>query len=311
MINFKCPVCGKGVTAPDSAAGKMGKCSCGERLRIPAAPTPATAPVAPEVIEVLPVSAPRRSRLLPMAVGAFAILVLGIYLGSSLTQKPEASAPAAAVQAVAQPVTNASAAPTGESFTDYSVELQSKVPGVTAVFVKFRSLPPTQDEAARIVRKALEDAVAKDGSKDMLAMAFDKDDSNLSDVKYGGPLYYTAKDRQIRTEAERYGNQSTATDMGRYFAKVETNRTVPGITPERQWFTCSLVFPDTPSADEFKAAAVSQIQNLQSRGLDATVYAYTGDKGNPASWKQVQARNGKYMVVEYKRDSGSITTNFD
>src|SRR5947207_14990867 len=36
MIRFDCPSCGHSIKAPDDAAGKTGKCKCGERVRIPA-----------------------------------------------------------------------------------------------------------------------------------------------------------------------------------------------------------------------------------------------------------------------------------
>lgn len=35
MIRFSCPVCGHAIKAPDDAAGKTGKCKCGEQVRVP------------------------------------------------------------------------------------------------------------------------------------------------------------------------------------------------------------------------------------------------------------------------------------
>ena len=35
MIRFNCPTCRKELSVPDSAAGKTGKCLCGERVRVP------------------------------------------------------------------------------------------------------------------------------------------------------------------------------------------------------------------------------------------------------------------------------------
>jgi predicted RNA-binding Zn-ribbon protein involved in translation (DUF1610 family) len=52
-IQVTCAVCGKRLTAPDTAAGTPGKCpSCGELLRIPAQPS--ASPVAPPVAGVQP-----------------------------------------------------------------------------------------------------------------------------------------------------------------------------------------------------------------------------------------------------------------
>jgi hypothetical protein len=202
------------------------------------------------------------------------------------------------------------AAPAADSFADYFVEVKPTAE-LTMVQVSFRSLPATQDVAARIVRKAINDAVVKDGSKDILAMAFDKDDSPLSELKYGGPLVYVAKDRKIMRKAEYDGIKSTATDAGRYFLKLEENKTYRGIKPERKWLTCSVVFASQPSAEEFKSIAVTEIEKLKGRELDISVYAFVGDKTNEASWSQLKSSNGKYMVVEFKKDSGSVTTNWD
>ena len=35
MIRFPCPSCGEPIKAPDEAAGKAGKCKCGEVVRVP------------------------------------------------------------------------------------------------------------------------------------------------------------------------------------------------------------------------------------------------------------------------------------
>lgn len=38
MIRFSCPCCGHAIKAPDEAAGKTGKCKCGEPVRVPVPP---------------------------------------------------------------------------------------------------------------------------------------------------------------------------------------------------------------------------------------------------------------------------------
>lgn len=35
MIRFHCPSCGDSIKAPDDAAGKTGRCKCGELVRVP------------------------------------------------------------------------------------------------------------------------------------------------------------------------------------------------------------------------------------------------------------------------------------
>ena len=51
-IPVSCPTCGKKLSAPDEMAGKAGKCTCGELLRIPGAakvPSPVFIPATPAV----------------------------------------------------------------------------------------------------------------------------------------------------------------------------------------------------------------------------------------------------------------------
>jgi hypothetical protein len=60
MIRFTCPTCGKNLSAPDESAGKIGKCSCGERGRVPVPPPSpmAVADVPPPLIPTRPALSP-------------------------------------------------------------------------------------------------------------------------------------------------------------------------------------------------------------------------------------------------------------
>lgn len=117
------------------------------------------------------------------------------------------------------------------------------------------------------------------------------------------------------TMAERDGLKSTNKDEGAYFVKIEEGKTLAGIKPERKWLTCAVVFPKAPSPGEFKSAALVQtlvqIDKLRVRKLDVTVSAYSGDKNNPATWLQAKSANGKYLFLEYKKESGAITASWE
>lgn len=182
--------------------------------------------------------------------------------------------------------------------------------GITVVQVTFRKLPSSTTQAATIVREALENAVAKDGGREILAMAFNSSGDALADAQYGGPLTYKPDGKSIMTMDERRGVQSTTNDNGAYFLKVTEEKTYEGITPARKWLTCKLVFAAKPSGATFKDAALAEIDRLKHRQLDITLYAYVGDKSNSATWEQCRADKSKYMKIEYEAKSGSNRTNW-
>lgn len=65
---------------------------------------------------------------------------------------------------------------------------------------------PERQVVDKMLREALEHAVAADGSRDILAMAF-LGDEVLSDTQYSGALVYRAAQRKIITEAEARGTR--------------------------------------------------------------------------------------------------------
>ena len=200
--------------------------------------------------------------------------------------------------------------PSFQGFDDYSVNVQ-KSGNLIVCQVTFNSLPPTSDIAAEVVRNAVEMLVEKDGSREILAMAFNASGDALPETQYGGALTYKPSDGQILTMDERSGLQATEGDEGRYYVRVEDSRTARGITPVRKWYNASIVFPNEPSRTEVKAAVLKEIEKLKPRGLDVNVYIYTGDKSNKVTWKQIKAPNGKFMAVDYVATTGKISRNWN
>jgi hypothetical protein len=192
---------------------------------------------------------------------------------------------------------------------NYSVETV-RSGAITAVQVTFRQLPSSTDEASKIVRKELQKAVAKDASREILAMAFNSNGDALPDETYGGALTYKPDSKSIMTMDQRRGLKATSSDNGDYFVTVAEDKTFEGIEPARKWVTCQLVFADPPSGEKFKEAALAEIAKLKDRQLDITLYAYAGDKSNSITWQQCRADNGRYMKLEYEAKSGSSRTNW-
>lgn len=197
-----------------------------------------------------------------------------------------------------------------QGFNDYSVNVE-KFGTLTVCQVFFNSLPPTSDIAAEVVRNAVEMLVTKDGSREILAKAFNASGDALPKTQYGGELTYNPGDGQILTMDERLGLQATERDEGTYYVRVEDSRTARGIRPMRRWYNASIVFPSDPSGAEVNAAVLKEIEKLNPRGLDVTVYIYTGDKSNKITWKQVTAPNGNFMVVGYIATTGEISPNWN
>ena len=193
-------------------------------------------------------------------------------------------------------------------FNDYSVNVE-ELGTLTVCQVTFNSLPPTSEIAAEVVRNAVKELVKKDGSRAIVAIAFDGPGRALPERQYGGTLSYKPGDGQILTMRERDGLQATERDQGTYFVRVEDSKTI--VKPVRKWHVASIVFPSKPSGTEARAAVLKEIEKLKPSGLDVSVYVYTGDKSNKITWKQIQAPNGNFMAVEYVARTGKISPNWD
>ena len=190
---------------------------------------------------------------------------------------------------------------------DYTVESKD-TPDLTNVQITFNRLPATEADAAKIVRAEIDKAVAKDNSKQILAMAFDTSDNALADEKYGGPLVYDPKIGSVKTMRQREGLKTFNQTHDNYFSKIEEQSTAEGITPVRKWVDVSVVFPTAPTADQFQSAAKAEIDRLRGRHVDITVYGFAGDKDNSASWDQIKSPSGHYMEADHTTADGA--TNF-
>lgn len=200
--------------------------------------------------------------------------------------------------------------PSFQGYDDYSVTVQMSG-DLTICQVTFNSPPPTSDIAAEVVRHAVEELVAENSNREILAMAFNASGGALPDTYYGGALVYKPSDGRIRTMDERERSQTAEADEASYFIRIEDGRTARGITPFRRWLNVSIVFPEEPLGPEVKAAILKEIDKLESRRLDVNVYIYTGDKSNKVTWRQIRALNGKFMAVDYDSATGKISPNWN
>ncbi len=293
-IHFSCNDCGTKFVATTDQVGKSGQCkNCGSPIAVPKPKETQTKRPGTE-------DSPKKKYKFVKYILALVITVwvIGTFL---MDTEPNATG--------RKSTTKSSSRSSVQGFDDYRVNVR-KSGKLTVCQVTFNSLPPTSDIAAEVVRNAVEMLVKKDGSREILAMAFNASGDALPKRQYGGALTYKPSDGQILTMDERSGLQATEGGEGTYYVRLEDSRTARGITPVRKWYNASIVFPSDPSGREVKAAVLKEIEKLKPRGLDVNVYIYRGDKSNKITWKQIKAPNGNFMVVDYVATTGEISPNW-
>jgi len=149
-----------------------------------------------------------------------------------------------------------------------------------------------------MLRESLEHAVAADGSRDIVAIAF-LGDEVLSDTQYSGELMYRAAQRKIMTLEEARGVKTTITDAAGYSVKVSENKTNAGVKPERKWLTISLIYPTPPPLEQAYRSMQSEIEKNIPRGMDINAGIDIGDKAVKTSQRQMDDSAGGYVSMRY------------
>jgi hypothetical protein len=163
-------------------------------------------------------------------------------------------------------------------------------------------ISPQPQVVDKMLRESLEHAVAADGSRDIVAMAFLGDEA-LSDTQYSGELMYRATEKKIMTLEEARGVKTTITDAAGYSVKVSEDKTNPGIKPERKWLTISLIYPTPPPLEQAYKSMQSEIEKNVPRGMDIDAYVRIGDKGVKTSQRQMDDPVGGYVFMRYDAPS--------
>ena len=177
--------------------------------------------------------------------------------------------------------------------------------GDRVLFLGFdRDLPQPQ-AVDKMLRESLEHAVAADGSRDIVAIAF-LGDEVLSDTQYSGELMYRAAQRKIMTLEEARGVKTTITDAAGYSVKVSEEKTLAGIKPERKWLTIFLIYPTPPPLEQGYTSMQSEIEKNVSKGMDINAYVMIGDKGVKTSQRQMDDPIGGYVFMRYDAPSKKL-----
>jgi len=164
---------------------------------------------------------------------------------------------------------------------------------------------PQPQVVDKMLRESLEHAVAADGSRDIVAIAF-LGDEVLSDTQYSGELMYRAAQGKIMTLEEARGVKTTITDAAGYSVKVSEEKTLAGIKPERKWLTISLIYPTPPPLEQAYRSMQSEIEKNVPRGMDIDAYVRIGDKGVKTSQRQMDDPTGGYVFMRYDAPSKKL-----
>ena len=164
---------------------------------------------------------------------------------------------------------------------------------------------PQPQVVDKMLRESLEHAVAADGSRDIVAIAF-LGDEVLSDTQYSGELMYRAAQRKIMTLEEARGVKTTITDAAGYSVKVSEEKTLAGIKPERKWLTIFLIYPTPPPLEQAYTSMQSEIEKNVPRGMDINVCVKIGDKGVKTSQRQMDDPTGGYVFMRYDAPSKKL-----
>jgi hypothetical protein len=185
---------------------------------------------------------------------------------------------------------------------NYEVSLRD-VPGARGgserilELIFYRDVPQPQ-VVDKMLRESLEHAVAADGSRDILAIAF-LGEEVLTSTQYSGELVYRAAQRKIMTLERSEGVKTTITDAAGYSVEVSEKKSAGGRNGEREWLTISLIYPTPPPLEQAYTSMQSEIEKNVSKGMDINAYVKIGDKGVKTSQRQMDDPTGGYVFMNY------------
>jgi len=187
----------------------------------------------------------------------------------------------------------------------YEVVLKD-APGTGLVLeLAFYTKPPSPQIVDKMLRQSLEQAASIDGTRDILAMAFLREEV-LTGTQYSGELVYRASQKKIMTLDESRGVKTTVTNTGRYSLEVGEDKTSGGVNPGRKWLTVSLVYAAEPPLQEAYDSMLLEIEKMTHNGADINAYVKIGDKNVKTSQEQMKDPSGGYVLMTFDAASKRI-----
>jgi len=187
----------------------------------------------------------------------------------------------------------------------YEVVLKDVPSGGLVLELAFYSKMPPPLIVDKILKESLEHAVSIDGTRDILAIAF-QGKNVLAGTQYSGELVYRANQKKIMTMDESRGITNTINDVGPYALQVIENKTAAGIKPERKWLTYSLIYPQEPKLEDAYVATLLEIEKAAHNGIDITAYVEIGDKAIKTARHQMKDPSGGFVFMRFEAASKKV-----
>lgn len=178
----------------------------------------------------------------------------------------------------------------------------------------FSRMPPSSTQAEGALRSCLKAAIARAPDQDILATAWfsatgREGDERIVPLKDGSRhLSYTAKTRAVQTWNERQGIKTTSRQDAEFLVQYEET---PILTrPGEKFATVKVLFMTAPPREKAYEAILVELKKAvsgQRKKLRTSVYAFVGDRANPAGQKQIMDDDGAYIFAEYDPVTGQIT----
>jgi len=177
---------------------------------------------------------------------------------------------------------------------DFNVEYQTRGHPVHMCELVFKDSVPDAHKVDALLSKALDLCVTRDGSADILAMAFHNDDVLTDGRDYTGPLIFRKAASRVLTWSEYKGDKTTERNRGDYFLRVETKNGAAN----NKYIVAYVVYSKPPVPERALADIQSVAHEYSGQQLSTTVYAMIGGTDR-LRWRQIAGPHGKFINVEF------------
>lgn len=113
-------------------------------------------------------------------------------------------------------------------------------------------------------------------------------------------ILYKKESGSVVTMKEHSGVVESVMDTPDYLMKIETARTLEGITPEKHWFSAEILFKRVMPASEVYELMFDAVDLYRGSRKRISAYAYSGDPINRITWEQIKDSDGGYIFFEYE-----------
>jgi len=140
----------------------------------------------------------------------------------------------------------------------------------------------------------------------------DIDEQQIILVDGSSQLIFSKKVNKVFTWKEYEGTKTQVQEnkSGDYFTEYEENNVL--VSPGKKFATVRVIFNKEISQSKAYEVLISELKRELSNKITkwpTTAYAFTGNKGDSSSQKQIRDTDGSYIFVEYDPTTGKISKN--